>query len=80
MCSQVDVHPHGFDSVDGDIVSGGPPPQLVDDVMKLAEIRVGAVNINSSGVVVDVFPAVACVSQVVIDEDEEAEGLHPRSL
>lgn len=36
LCFQVDVHHHGFGSVNGDIVDEGPPLQLVDGVLKIA--------------------------------------------
>lgn len=45
FCFQVDMHHHGFGCVVGDVVGGVPPLKLVDGVLQLARVRVGAVNV-----------------------------------
>lgn len=55
LCSQVDVHHHGFGSVDGDIIGEDPLFQHVDAVLQVAEVRAGAFNVNSNGGVIDVI-------------------------
>lgn len=61
---KVDVH-HGFGNVDGDVTEWCPLLEFVD-ILKLAEVRVDSVHVNSNGGVDDECPAAACVTQRII--------------
>lgn len=75
MCPRVVLHHQGLGLVDSDVIDQCSEQQPVDGVQKPA----GTVHVDSNGGVVDIFPAIACVTQDIICEDETKRP-HPHPV